>query len=143
MAYFNQEKKNQVAPAIKAVLKKYNMKGSLAVNNHSTLVVNIKEGSLDLCGAELKCRLSDPRYLSLYGSEDTEKPTYIQVNRYSASESHRRVNENTIADFYDELIEATMSAGWYNNSDSQIDYFDTAYYIDINVGQWNKPYKLV
>ena len=143
MAYFNQEKKKQVAPAIKAVLKKYNMKGSLAVNNHSTLVVNIKEGSLDLCGAELKCRLSDPRYLSLYGSEDNEKPTYIQVNQYSASESHRRVNENTIADFYDELIEATMSAGYYDKSDAQTDYFDTAYYIDINVGRWNKPYKLV
>jgi hypothetical protein len=29
---------------------------------------------------------------------------------------------------------------WYNNTNAQIDYFDTAYYIDINVGKWNKPY---
>jgi hypothetical protein len=21
-----------------------------------------------------------------------------------------------------------------------VDYFDTAYYVDINIGKWNKPY---
>jgi hypothetical protein len=21
-----------------------------------------------------------------------------------------------------------------------VDYFDTAYYVDVNVGKWNKPY---
>ena len=30
--------------------------------------------------------------------------------------------------------------GWYDNSDSQVDYFDTAYHISMNVGSWNKPY---
>jgi hypothetical protein len=29
---------------------------------------------------------------------------------------------------------------WYDRSDVQTDYFDTAYYMDVNVGQWNKPY---
>jgi hypothetical protein len=32
---------------------------------------------------------------------------------------------------------------WYDNSDAMIDYFDTAYYVDINVGQWNKEYQVV
>jgi peptidoglycan/xylan/chitin deacetylase (PgdA/CDA1 family) len=31
MAYMNQQKKAALAPAIKAVLKKYNMKGTIAV----------------------------------------------------------------------------------------------------------------
>jgi len=31
---------------------------------------------------------------------------------------------------------------WYDNSDAMTDYFDTAYYMDINVGQWDKPYVL-
>jgi dipeptide/tripeptide permease len=35
------------------------------------------------------------------------------------------------------------SADWYDKSDAQVDYFNTAYYYDVNVGSWNKPYKLV
>jgi len=45
MSYMSQEKKKQLAPAIKAVLKKYGVKGSIGVRHHSSLVVNIKEGS--------------------------------------------------------------------------------------------------
>ena len=29
---------------------------------------------------------------------------------------------------------------WYDTSDAMVDYFDTAYYVDINIGKWNKPY---
>ena len=47
MAYMSQEKKAKIAPVVKAVLKKYKVKGSLAVRNHSTLVLNIKSGSID------------------------------------------------------------------------------------------------
>ena len=47
MAYVSQSLKKQLAPAIKAVLKKYKMKGSIAVDNHSTLVVNLKSGAID------------------------------------------------------------------------------------------------
>ena len=47
MAYMSQQKKAALAPAIKAVLKEFNMKGSIAVNNHSTLVVNIKSGDIN------------------------------------------------------------------------------------------------
>jgi len=36
MAWMNQERKAALAPAIKAALKKYGLKGSLSVNNHST-----------------------------------------------------------------------------------------------------------
>ena len=27
---------------------------------------------------------------------------------------------------------------WYDNSDAMIDYFDTEFYVSINVGKWNK-----
>ena len=36
-----------------------------------------------------------------------------------------------------------MSAGWFDKSDIQTDYFHTAYFIGINVGKWNKPYNFV
>ena len=53
--------------------------------------------------------------------------------------------------FFDKVIEVIKTApaagngynsgrGWYDNSDARVDYFDTAYYMSINVGDWNKPY---
>ena len=47
MAYFNQQMKKDRAEQVKAVLKKYGMKGSLGVSNYSTFVVNIKSGKID------------------------------------------------------------------------------------------------
>ena len=47
MAYFNQERKSERAPVIKAILKKYGVKGSLSVRNHSTFVLNLKSGKID------------------------------------------------------------------------------------------------
>ncbi len=48
MAYMNQERKRQLAPAIKSVLQKYGVKGSIAVRDHMTLVVTLKSGKVDL-----------------------------------------------------------------------------------------------
>ena len=47
MAYMNQERKKELAPGIKEVLKKYNMNGSIRVNNHMELIVTLTEGILD------------------------------------------------------------------------------------------------
>lgn len=123
MAYMNQEKKKKLAPEIKKVLKKYAMKGSIAIENYSTLVVNLKEGALDLIGDQ--------------GSDYNRD--YIDVNTYKCVEWAK---SPTIKAFYDELIKAMKGDLWYDKSDIQIDYFDTAYYLNINVGQWDKPYVL-
>ncbi len=47
MAYVSQELKAKLAPTIKAVLKKYKVKGSISVRNHMSLVVTIKEGAVN------------------------------------------------------------------------------------------------
>lgn len=31
----------------------------------------------------------------------------------------------------------------YNDSDSMIDYFDTNFYLHLNVGKWNKPFEII
>ena len=46
MAYISQEKKKELAPAIKAVAKKYGMKVTIGIDNHSSLIVRVKEGPL-------------------------------------------------------------------------------------------------
>ena len=41
-----------------------------------------------------------------------------------------------------EAMAALKGADWYDESDAQVDYFNTAYYVDINIGQWKSPYIL-
>lgn len=142
MAHMNQSKKAAIAPQIKAVLKKYRTKGTVAVRHYSTLVVNIKESELDLVGAANRWNayISERRsYVQRYVVEDN-----FDVNPYHEVNNMREIGEDTIADFYEELIAAMNGAGTnfanYDNSDIQTDYFDVGWYIDINVGKWNRPF---
>ena len=143
MAYVSQEMKKDLAPQIKAVLKKYGLKGSIGVRHHSSLVVNIKSGILDLVGASNRHRIEEAKRRGIQPYIDN----YIQVNENYVSDWMKAIGESKIAKFYDELVAAMKGVGsqsveWYNNSDIMTDYFDRAYYIDINVGQWNKPYEV-
>lgn len=113
MAYISQKDKKELAPAIKAVLKKYNMKGSISIDNYSTLVVNLKEGLINL------------------GSNSS-------VNVYWIEDHYQGVAKN----FLNELLVAMKGPNYYNNDDSMTDYYDRSHYTDINVGKWNKPYIL-
>lgn len=113
MAYMNQEKKAKLAPGIKAVLKKYNMKGTISVDGHSELVVTIKSG---------------PLFKDEHGD-------YNQVNHYHIDRHY----EGKERDFLNELNQA-MNVGNHDNSNSQIDYFDVGWYVSINLGRWNKKY---
>ena len=143
MAYVSQEMKKDLAPQIKAVLKKYGLKGSIGVRHHSSLVVNIKSGILDLVGASNRHRIE----VAKRRGNEPYIDNYIQVNENYVSDWMKAIGESKIAKFYDELVAAMKGVGsqsveWYNNSDIMTDYFDRAYYIDINVGQWNKPYEV-
>ena len=48
MAYMNQEKKAKIVSAVKPILKKYGVKATFAVRNHSTICLNVKAGKIDL-----------------------------------------------------------------------------------------------
>lgn len=133
MAYMNQQKKAALAPAVKAALKKYGVKGSLAVNNHSTLVLNIKSGSIDFIGNYNETVGNQPGGFRL-GSPAKE---YIQVNKYWFHEHFTGKAKN----FLSEVLTA-MNVGNHDNSDAQIDYFDVGWYINVNIGKWNSPYIL-
>ena len=136
MAYISQEKKKELAPAIKAVLKKYGMKGTIGINHHSSLVVNLKEGVLDLLGDAQK---HNDKVAEQRGQKSYPVGDHLQVNTYYADEW---AIDEKISNFYEELIGAMKGTGWYNKSDAMSDYFDIAYYLDVNVGKWDKGYVL-
>lgn len=112
MAYVSQEMKKELTPAIKSVLKKYRMKGSIAVRHHSTLCVTLREGCID------------------FGTNHT------QVNHYWAHEHY----SGTARRFLLELIDAMKGSKFFDESDPQTDYFHVSHYLSINVGRWDRPY---
>lgn len=137
MAYMNQERKAQLAPAIKAHCRKFGMKASIAVRHHSTLVVNVKSGPLDLC--QNYYDTCAPEYARRYAHcTPMTVPTHIQVNPYWSHEHF----SGKCRDFIVGLLEL-MNIGNHDNSDAQVDYFDVGWYKDVNIGSWNKPYQVI
>jgi hypothetical protein len=101
------------------------MKGTIAVRHHMSLVCNIKSGKLDILGA---------LPVSEYGPRE-----YVQVNPYWIEENY---DDPEVVAFLSELKEAMEGPNFFCHDDSMTDYFHRSHYIDINVGQWNKPYIL-
>ena len=123
MAYVSQELKSKLAPQIKAICKKYGVKASLAVRNHSTLALNIKSGKIDFIGD--------------YGDSDDARKFGIQVNPYWYKDHFT----GKAKAFLSEVIPAMNDGNW-DKSEIQYDYFNVGWYIDVNIGKWNKPYEL-
>ena len=132
MAYMSQERKAKLAPAIKAALKKFGLKGTLSVRNHSTLCLTVKQGSIDFIGNFNATISTRPGY----GGHVADR--YIDVNPYHFRDHFTGKAKDAIA-----ALHKAMMDGNHDNSDIQTDYFDVGWYIDINIGTWNKPYALV
>ncbi len=132
MAYMSQERKKALAPAIMAICKKHGLKASLAVRHHSTLVLNIASGPiyfLTQYNERTIARLTEQDRMS-----DYSPVTHIDVNEY-----HLEAWTGPAGEFLREVMPAMMT-GNHDRSDTMTDYFDVGWYIDINVGQWDKPY---
>lgn len=125
MAYMNQEMKAVIAKNVKPILAKYGVKGSLSVRNHSTITLTVKSGKID--------------FFEDYGDREDARKFGIQVNPYWFHEHFEGRSKKFLAEVFDAL----KSADWYDKSDVQTDYFDTAYYYGVDIGKWNKPYVLV
>jgi hypothetical protein len=126
MAYMSQERKRSIAPNVKAILKANGLKGSLSVRDHTNLVLTIKEGEIDFIE-------SAPGRFA-YVSEKY----YIQVNHYYIADFFNGKAQKVLIQLRDEMMK-----GNHNNSDIQSDYFDVGWYININIGRWDAPYKLI
>ena len=131
MAYMNQERKNKLAPAIKSVLKKYGIKGSISTDRHS-LNVNLQSGVLDLIGNMNATCSNDPyqadRFAPVTNGNTQVNPYWFQ-NHFSGKAKK----------FLTELL-AAMNDGNHDNSRIEVDYFDVGWYVNVNIGKWNKPY---
>ena len=135
MAYVSQELKAKLSPAIKLVCKKFGVKASLAVRNHSTLVLNVKSGPIDFIGNLNKV-------CSVAPGADRYGPYRAAVGSIDVNPYHYRDHFDGKALAFLSAILPAMNTGNHDNSDIQSDYLDIGWYIDVNIGAWNKPYLL-
>lgn len=141
MAYVSQDLKAKLAPTIKAICKKYNIKASLAVRHHSTLVLNVRQGGIDFVENYIATDAAKNHCNKM--SED--QVAYVRKNR------NLDVNTHWVKDHYSgkakeflvAMIAAMEGPDFFNKDDAQTDYFYRSHYININIGKWNRPYALV
>jgi len=138
MAYVSQEMKAKLAPTIKSILKKYGLKGTLAVRNHSTLVLNIKSGKIDFVENYIATDLAKPHAGKMSADQIAyvRKTQCLDVNTYWAHEHYSGKAKEVLV----KLIAAMKGPDFFDHTDAQIDYFNCSHYISINIGKWNKPY---
>jgi len=141
MAYMNQEKKAAIVAAVKPILKKYGIKGTFAVRNHSTICLNVKEGQIDFIENYIQTDIDKvvANKMSADQVAYIRKNKTLDVNPYWFQEHF----SGKAKAFLTEVFTGMKAAGWYDRSDIMTDYFDTAYYVDVNIGSWKKPYQVV
>ena len=139
MAYVSKENKDSKAPLLRALAKQYGLTATVAVHHHSTLQLNISKGKIDFIGNYAE-RVNEINYWSADKEKDlayNKSKTNMQVSHFSTE------NFTGLAAEFLEKAFAILYAGNHNNSDIMTDYFDVGWYVDINIGKWNKPYTLV
>ena len=134
MAYVSPELKAKLAPAIKAICKRYGVKASLGVHHHSTLVLNVKQGNIDFIGNYN--RIAENR-TSLLGPVRTAEK-YLDVNPYWFQEHF----DGASLEFLREIIPAMKGADYFDDTDISTDYFHCSHYFRVNIGKWDRPYAL-
>jgi hypothetical protein len=123
MAYISAQDVKAIRDELKATFPKFKF-GVRKGYEGSSVDVTIKQGPVDFAEVFTQGR-----------------GAYAQINEYHL------YNYGKYQTFFEQILEiikcAPARAGgraWFDKSDSQIDYFHIAYYIHLNVGEWDEPY---
>lgn len=120
MAYVDQTKKAKIAANLKKVMPD-GWKYSLAVRNHSTIVLTISAAPINLLNKVVDLR---------------EGETTFTLNPYHF---RNQFNERKYIDIFEKII-AALNTDNHDNSDIMTDYFDVGHYVEISIGRWDKPF---
>jgi len=96
----------------------------------------VKSGSIDFIGNFNETVGARPG--GFRNGNPVSRDDYLQVNVYWAHEHF----SGEAKDFLREVL-AAMNDGNWDQSDIQSDYFNVGWYVDVNIGKWNKPYEFI
>jgi len=125
MAYIDAEDVKAIRNELKEAFPKFKFGVRKQHGSHSVMVT-VKQGPTDFSDImkDYGYRNINPYHTGMYGEHSKFFDKVIEIIKTAPMRGYG-YNSNR---------------GWYDNSDAMTDYFDTAYYMTINVGDWNKPY---
>jgi hypothetical protein len=129
----SQDKKKTIKAALDRVLKPRGIKYTLRVSNHMAITCTITAAPIDFL-ANYKVKNAGK-----YQLIDGARFDHMSVNLYWINDHF----SGQAAEILNQAAEALKAAGYYDNSDAMIDYFDTAYYMHLDIGRYDKPFKLL
>jgi hypothetical protein len=132
MAYITQERKSQIAIHVKEVCKRFGVKASLSISNHSTLNCTIKSADIDFFANNQRVSL----HRRPHEVRSVPSRAEMQLSKYHLESAF----DGTALQFLEELF-TVMNSGNHDNSDVQTDYFDVGWYTYVNIGKWDKPFE--
>lgn len=126
MAYVTAEMTKAVRVALKEKMPGWKIR--VAKNAHNSTI----HLTIDVAPTEIDLDL-------LFQDDDRRDLGYMEVNHYSIEQYAFHEHFQKIIDI---MKEATASVGhpFYDESDIQSDYFNTAYYYYLRIGSYEKPY---
>jgi len=136
MAYISTEEVAAIRKELKKEFPEY--KFSVTKHHHSSVTVAFMKGP---AFAEFQSR---DRYTGEFKDDVIEG--HEQLNHYWAMDFYGEKNGALIKKVEKIIKTAPVKAGgreWYDKSDAMTDYFDTAFYMNIHVGKWDKHYEVV
>ena len=133
MAYVSKEMKAKIAPVVKKICAKYGVKATLAVRNHSSLVLNINASKIDFIANSNRVCGNDHYHASNGFKPNTSG--YCDVNVYHYKSHY----DGEALKFLKEIIPALQGPDYYDETDLMTDYFSCSHYYYINIGRWDRP----
>lgn len=119
MAYISAEQTRQIKKNLKKEFP--NVKFSVTNHNFTSVSVRIMESDIDFSDIMSGC--------SGVGGE-------MSINHYHL------YNYGKHEPMFRKIVDI-INVGNHNNSRPEIDYFDVGWYIHLNIGKWDKPYKKI
>jgi hypothetical protein len=106
--------------------------------NHSTLVLNIKSGKIDFIENFIKTDADS----NIGRKMEQSQIDYIRSNQALSVNPYWYKDHfsGKALSFLSELLPCMYGPDYFDESDVQTDYFHCSHYIDVNIGNWNKPY---
>jgi len=136
MAYISTERVNEMRSEIKKLFpSKDGWKLSIRRRHYSTIVVDILSAPIDLITDYRNCLLKDKYNDNERLEVLTRKITNFSINQYF-------MKDFLYANIYDKIF-SVLYKGHYDRSDIQTDYFDVSWYVDLNVGSWDKDFQFI
>ena len=137
MAYMNQEKKKVIKANLDAILKPLGIKYTLRVFNHSKIDCTIKSSPIDFIGNYNDTMMASEAWKAM--PDILKERDNVSVNPYWYQDHYT----GEVKELVGKILEALRSADYYDRSDAQVDYFDTAYYYGLRFGDYKTPFKYI